>query len=150
MINHNDADGLNRFEKAQESMYDLALSELKLGKKKSHWMWYIFPQLAGLGLSTTAKYYAIKSLAETQQYSNHPVLGPRLLECAEALLALEGQSISDILGYPDDLKLKSSMTLFSRVAEPHSVFIRVLDKYFDGKPDDRTLALLEQANKRPK
>ncbi len=107
-------------------------------------MWYIFPQLDGLAHSTTSKQYAIKTIEEARHYLNHPVLGPRLLECAETVLAIEGRSVSEIFGYPDDLKLKSSMTLFVCVADPGSVFVRVLDKYFHGERDSRTLQLFEE------
>ena len=107
-------------------------------------MWYIFPQIDGLGHSSTAKRYAIKSIEEARGYLEHPVLGPRLLESAEAVLAVEGRSVSEIFGYPDDVKLKSSMTLFTCAAEPNSVFVRVLEKYFRGEQDDRTLELLER------
>ncbi len=104
-------------------------------------MWYIFPQLEGLGQSPTSKYYAIDTKEEALAYLNHPILGARLRECAEAILGIEGKSVSEIFGYPDELKLKSSMTLFSSVSSD-SVFVRVLDKYFQGEPDDRTLQLL--------
>ena len=107
-------------------------------------MWYIFPQIDGLAHSTTSKYYAIKSIEEAQRYLRHPVLGMRLVECAETVLAIEGRSISQIFGYPDDMKLKSSMTLFAYAAAPHSVFIRILDKYFNGERDDKTLQLLDK------
>ena len=107
-------------------------------------MWYIFPQIDGLGRSETPKYYAIKSQQEAQQYLNHSVLGVRLLECVEAVLAVDGRTASEIFGYPDNLKLKSSMTLFAFVAPPGSVFVRVLDKYFQGERDFRTLRLLEK------
>jgi uncharacterized protein (DUF1810 family) len=107
-------------------------------------MWFIFPQIDGLAHSATSKHYAIKSIEEARQYLNHPVLGTRLLECAETVLAIEGRSISEIFGYPDDLKLKSSMTLFASVADPHSVFVRILDKYFHGEQDAKTLHLLEK------
>ena len=139
-----DALGLSRFINAQDSIYDRVLEELKSGRKRSHWMWYIFPQVDGLGYSATSRYYAVKSMGEAEAYLNHPVLGLRLLQCAEAVLAVEGRSASDILGYPDDLKLKSSMTLFAAVAGPDSVFVHVLDKYFQGERDGRTLQLLEQ------
>jgi len=134
---------LNRFTRAQEGIYDRALAELRSGKKRTHWMWFIFPQIDGLGHSPTAKTYAIKNLEEARRYLNHPVLGPRLLECAAAVLSIEGRSVSEIFGYPDDLKLKSSMTLFARVAEPDSIFVKVLDKYYDGERDVRTRRLLE-------
>jgi uncharacterized protein (DUF1810 family) len=149
-IGSDDTFGLSRFMKAQDGVYDRVLAELKSGLKRSHWMWYIFPQIDGLGYSATSKYYAIKSMEEAKAYLNHPALGLRLLECAEAVLAVEGRLVSDILGYPDDLKLKSSMTLFASIAGPDSVFVRVLDKYFQGERDGRTLQLLEpmKGNKR--
>ncbi|MBN2004362.1 MAG: DUF1810 domain-containing protein [Anaerolineae bacterium] len=138
-----DSYDLTRFTTAQESVYDTVLAELKDGRKRTHWMWYIFPQVDGLGFSSTSQYYAIKSLEEARQYLAHPVLGARLRECAEALLAVAGRSASDIFGYPDDLKLRSSMTLFARAAgELDSVFARVLDKYFHGEQDGRTMGLL--------
>jgi len=108
-------------------------------------MWFIFPQFAGLGRSPTSQYYAIGSLEEARSYLAHPVLGARLRECAEAALAVEGRTAEQIFGYPDDLKLRSSMTLFIRVAEPGSVFDRVLDRYFGGAPDGRTLELLKRS-----
>ena len=135
---------LCRFTSAQEGIYDSVLAELRSGHKRTHWMWYIFPQIDGLGHSTTSKHYAIKSISEARQYLNHPVLGTRLLKCAEAVLTIEGRSVSEIFGYPDDLKFKSSMTLFAHVADPRSVFVRILDKYFDGKQDIKTLRLLEK------
>ncbi len=141
--NSNDQFDLNRFTSAQDKVYDRVLAELKNGRKRSHWMWYIFPQLDGLGRSTTARRYAIKSIEEAIAYLNHPVLGSRLLECANTVLAIEGKTASEIFGYPDDLKLKSSMTLFSTVADD-SVFVRVLDKYFQSERDDRRLQLLKK------
>lgn len=149
--NTNDNDdqfNLNRFVIAQEKVYDTALSELRNGEKLTHWMWFIFPQIEGLGITPTSKYYAIKNLEEARQYLHHPVLGARLLECAEAVLAVQGSSASDIFGYPDYLKLKSSMTLFSSVAGPDSVFVRILDKYFNGERDMKTVELLEMQKKR--
>jgi len=143
-IGRDDPFDLSRFTPAQERIYDRVLAELRSGQKRTHWMWYIFPQIDGLGHSTTTKHYAIKSIEEARQYLNHPVLGTRLLECAEAVLAVEGRSVSEIFGYPDDLKLKSSMTLFETVADKRSVFVRVLDKYFHGERDVRTLHLLEK------
>jgi uncharacterized protein (DUF1810 family) len=134
---------LRRFIRAQESVYDSVLAELRSGRKRTHWMWFIFPQIDGLGLGTTTQYYAIKSVQEARQYLNHPVLGTRLRECTEAVLAVAGRSVSEIFGYPDDLKLKSSMTLFAAVADPGSAFAHVLDKYFQGEQDARTLQLLE-------
>jgi uncharacterized protein (DUF1810 family) len=141
---YDDPFDLRRFTKAQDRIYDSVLAELKSGQKRSHWMWYIFPQINGLGHSSTSKYYAIKSMEEARQYYTHPVLGRRLLECAEAVLGIQGRSISEIFGYPDDLKLKSSITLFASVADPNSVFIRVLDRYFHGERDLITLRLLEE------
>jgi uncharacterized protein (DUF1810 family) len=133
---------LSRFISAQDEVYSHVLAELKNGTKRTHWMWYIFPQLDGLGYSSTAKYYAIKSIEEAREYLKHPVLGSRLVECAEAVFTIHGRSVSEIFGYPDDLKLKSSMTLFASVAYPGSIFVRVLDKYFHGERDVQTLQLL--------
>ena len=141
--NNNDPFDLNRFLTAQETVYRTALAELKNGRKRSHWMWYIFPQLDGLAKSATSKRYAIKSIDEARQYLNHPVLGVRLAECAEAVLAVEGRSISEIMGYPDDLKLKSSMTLFASLPEAPAAFAGILDKYFQGERDIKTLNILE-------
>jgi uncharacterized protein (DUF1810 family) len=141
---HGDPFDLGRFTSAQEEIYGRVLAELRRGQKETHWMWFIFPQIDGLAYSTTSKHYAIKSLEEARQYLSHPVLGRRLLECAETVLAIEGRSISEIFGYPDDLKLKSSMTLFAYGADPGSVFVHILDKYFQGERDVRTLDLLEK------
>jgi uncharacterized protein (DUF1810 family) len=136
--------GLSRFVQAQEEVYPRALAEMKLGRKRSHWMWFIFPQIDGLGYSSTAKFYAIKSKDEAKAYLNHPLLGKRLMECAEALLKIEGKSAAEIFGDPDDLKLRSSLTLFASVSPADSVYSRVLDQYFGGEPDQRTLQLLQQ------
>ena len=133
---------LNRFLQAQEAAYDQALSEIRSGRKRSHWMWYIFPQYAGLGSSPTSQRYAIRSPAEAEAYLRHPVLGPRLMECAEAALAIEGRSASDVFGFPDDLKLRSCATLFASVSPAGSVFEWLLDKYFHGERDDKTVHLL--------
>jgi uncharacterized protein (DUF1810 family) len=135
---------LSRFVEAQDGVYDRVLAELKNGRKRSHWMWFVFPQIEGLGFSSTTQYYSIKSLEEARRYLDHPLLGRRLIECAETILALEGQSASSIFGYPDDLKLKSSMTLFAGVAEEQPVFSRVLEKYYQGNRDERTVAILER------
>ena len=135
---------LCRFTLAQEGVYDRALSELKGGQKQSHWMWYIFPQLDGLGYSETTRYYAIKSREEAVAYLNHPVLGPRLVACAKTVLRHKGRSVSDIFGYPDDVKLRSSMTLFATVSASDSVFVRVLDQFFNGYRDNNTLKLLKR------
>ncbi len=134
---------LYRFINAQEGVYNRALSELKSGQKRNHWMWYIFPQIDGLGHSGTAKYYAIKSADEAREYLNHRILGARLLECTKTVLNIERRSASAIFGFPDDLKLRSSMTLFAFMLAPHSVFVRVLNAFFNGNHDDKTLQLLE-------
>ena len=135
---------LNRFISAQQE-YDRVLAELNNGKKRSHWMWYVFPQFQGLAQSRTSKYYAIKTREEAIAYLKHPVLGKRLRECTEAVISIEGKSVSEIFGYPDDLKLKSSMTLFSSVASD-PLFDRVLEKYFQGEEDEKTLQLLKNTN----
>ena len=137
-----DAANLDRFLRAQEHDYDRALSEIQSGRKRSHLMWYIFPQFDGLGFSAMSKHYAIRDLAEAEGYLRHPVLGTRLIQISEAVLALQDKSAHDVFGSPDDLKLRSCATLFARVSPPGSVFQRVLDKYFDGEPDDNTLRLL--------
>jgi uncharacterized protein (DUF1810 family) len=133
---------LSRFVQAQRGDYDRALTELEGGRKRTHWIWYVFPQLDGLGMSAMSRRYAIKSLDEARAYLEHPVLGPRLIECAEAVLRLEGRSARDIFGSPDDLKMRSCATLFAAVSSPGSVFERLLDKYYDGRRDDKTLELL--------
>jgi uncharacterized protein (DUF1810 family) len=140
---------LNRFVRAQEIDYDRALSEIRDGRKRSHWMWYIFPQLAGLGFSSTAQHYAIGSLAEAGAYLRHPQLGPRLLSCAEAALAIEGRSAAEVFGSPDDLKLRSCATLFAILSPPGSVFERLLDKYFHGERDQKTIQLIDAASSTP-
>ena len=142
----NDPYDLNRFVTAQEAVYERALAELKGGQKRSHWMWYIFPQIDGLGFSATTRHYAVKSMEEARAYLQHPVLGRRLRECAEAVMSVEGRSVSEIFGYPDDMKLQSSMTLFAQ-ADPGAVFDRVLDRYFRGERDVRTLQLLGKLQK---
>lgn len=133
---------LDRFVRAQQGDYDRALAEIKQGQKRSHWMWYIFPQIDGLGSSPTAKRYAIRSAAEADAYLQHPVLGSRLAECAEAALRVPGKSARDVFGSPDDLKLRSSATLFAAVSPEGSVFHRLLERYFEGEPDPKTLRLL--------
>lgn len=132
---------LNRFISAQERSYDAALMEIKSGHKATHWMWYIFPQIAGLGFSSTAQFYAISSMQEAKDYYAHPVLGKRLVEISEALLALDTSDAGAVMGYPDDLKLRSSMTLFL-AASGDAVFQRVLDKFYSGMPDSKTLRIL--------
>jgi uncharacterized protein (DUF1810 family) len=138
---------LARFVAAQEGMHERALGELRSGRKRSHWMWFVFPQVAGLGSSVMAQKYAIRSRAEAEAYLAHPVLGPRLRECAQALLAVEGRSATEIMGQPDDVKLRSSMTLFAALAGPGSDFQRVLEKFFSGEADERTLDFLRQSGK---
>ncbi len=136
---------LQRFLSAQRPVYGTVLAELRAGRKRTHWMWFVFPQMLGLGRSSTSTYYAIKSLEEARRYLGHPVLGARLVECAEAILAVDGRSASHIFGYPDDLKLGSSMTLFTEATAPDSVFARVLEKYCGGRKDARTIELLRRA-----
>lgn len=135
---------LKRFIDAQDGVYEDAIAELRSGRKRTHWMWFIFPQIDGLAMSATSKHYAIRSLAEARAYLNHPILGPRLIECCDTLLGFDGRSASQIFGYPDDLKLRSSMTLFSMAAPDRTVFRSVLDKYFNGTPDERTIQILKE------
>lgn len=137
---------LERFVQAQEGVYAQALSEIRAGEKRTHWMWFIFPQALGLGFSPLSQYYGIRSLDEAQAYLAHPVLGARLRECFEALLRLEGRSAHQIFGSPDDWKLRSCATLFALISSPGSVFHQVLDRYFDGHMDDRTIALMGKEN----
>lgn len=130
--------GLQRFLKAQERAYINALCEVRNGRKQTHWMWYIFPQIQGLGYSETTKYYAIRDLVEAREYLKHPVLGERLLRITAELLKLE-TSVAQIFGSPDDLKLHSSMTLFAAVKDTSPLFGQVLDKFFNGRKDENTL-----------
>jgi uncharacterized protein (DUF1810 family) len=138
----NDPYDLGRFVQAQRGAYERALSEITSGRKRTHWMWYIFPQVDGLGSSSTAKRYAIRSLDEARAYLDHPVLGPRLRQCAEAALRVEGRAAREVFGSPDDLKLRSCATLFACVSPTGSVFDRLLDRYYGGERDPRTLQLL--------
>ena len=133
---------LDRFVRAQERVYAQALAEIRDGRKRTHWMWFVFPQIDGLGSSPMAREYAIRDLAEARAYLRHEVLGPRLVECGEAACALEGKSAREIFGTPDDLKLRSSATLFAAVSPSGSIFHRLLDRFFDGQRDLRTLALI--------
>ena len=133
---------LERFIIAQKGVYNNILSELKSGQKRTHWMWYIFPQIDGLGKSMISKLYAIKSINEAQCYLNHSILGVRLIECTEIVLDIEGLSISEIFRFPDDIKLKSSMTLFDHISEPSNIFSLVLEKYFGENRDEKTLKIL--------
>ena len=138
----NDPFDLGRFVNVQAGIYPEVLAELRAGRKHSHWIWFIFPQMKGLGHSSYANFYGIGSLAEAAAYAGHPVLGPRLEECTQLVLAVRGRTIESILGSPDDLKFRSSMTLFHRAAPENPLFLAVLEKYFGGKPDPLTLELL--------
>jgi uncharacterized protein (DUF1810 family) len=135
---------LERFVKAQGGVYSVALAELRAGKKRSHWMWFVFPQIAGLGSSPMAEAYALASLAEARAYLAHPILGPRLVECVQAANAVRERSAGDIFGYPDELKFRSSLTLFLLAAASgaKAPFQRALDKYFGGQGDQVTLQKL--------
>ncbi|WP_374653173.1 DUF1810 domain-containing protein [Dongia sp.] len=133
---------LQRFVEAQDAVYPAVLDELRAGRKASHWMWFIFPQMAGLGRSDTARFFAIGSRAEAAAYLSHPLLGQRLLKCTLIVNALAGHDAHAVFGSPDDLKFRSSMTLFAAVAPAGSPFAAALDKYFGGAPDPATLALL--------
>jgi uncharacterized protein (DUF1810 family) len=141
-VNEQDPHNLQRFLAAQEDDYDLALGELERGRKESHWIWYICPQVAGLGHSPMAQMYAIRSKDEAIAYLHHPLLGARLRKCCEALLRHQGTQVQEIMGFPDDLKLCSSMTLFVMVSTPNSIFHKVLDAFYAGRMDERTLAFL--------
>ena len=134
---------LKRFLDAQANDFERALAEIKRGRKQSHWMWYIFPQILGLGSSETSRFYAVKDRAEAELYLAHPVLGARLVEISEALLEIEGKTANQIFGSPDDVKLKSSMTLFGALKNTNPIFQSVLDKYFNGTNDLRTLQLID-------
>lgn len=133
---------ISRFVSAHKHNYDTALSEIKNGRKRSHWMWYIFPQIEGLGYSDMAQFYAIHDMEEAKAFLAHPYLGQNLIEISEALLALDECDPYRVMGYPDDLKLRSSMTLFAAAADEESVFGKVLDKYYNGEPDKTTLRIL--------
>jgi len=141
----NQENDLQRFIEAQKRDYEIALSEIKYGRKRSHWMWYIFPQIQGLGFSSTSKLYAIRDLHEAALYVQHPVLGNRLIEICTELLALPGNNALAIFGSPDDLKLRSSMTLFCSVPNSNPIFQKVLNKFFNGTKDSKTLRILQMA-----
>lgn len=134
---------LGRFLKAQEKVYAAALEELRAGRKETHWMWFIFPQVAGLGKSETAAYYAIADRAEATEYLDHPILGQRLRECTEAVLAQADRTVQQIFGFPDDMKFHSCMTLFEEVDEAGGIFRKVLDKHFNGSLDLETIKHLK-------
>jgi len=133
---------LQRFVEAQAPVYRSVIDELRGGRKRSHWMWFVFPQLRGLGSSPTAVRYAISSLEEARAYLRHELLGPRLHECAQLVNQVQGRSIGEIFGSPDDLKLRSSMTLFARATDDNGDFVALLDKYYDGRQDELTLTRL--------
>jgi len=146
---------LARFVAAQAGVFDQAVEELRSGRKRTHWMWFVFPQLAGLGMSPTSQHYGITGLPEATAYLSHSLLGPRLIECSEAVLLVSGRSARDIFGSPDDMKLRSSATLFARVTDGSPVFRKILEQYFAGQVDPRTIALLgdvmprDETNERP-
>jgi uncharacterized protein (DUF1810 family) len=133
---------LQRFVDAQARVYHAVLGELRAGRKRSHWIWFIFPQVAGLGSSSTAARYAISSLDEARAYLGHELLGPRLHECARLVNAVQGRSIGEIFGSPDDLKVRSSMTLFAHATQDNRDFVRLLERYYDGEEDSLTVAQL--------
>jgi uncharacterized protein (DUF1810 family) len=135
---------LQRFVDAQDPVWNVVVKELKAGRKQTHWMWFVFPQLAGLGRSATAQHFGIADLTEAELYLSHEVLGPRLKKAAQLTLAVEGSTVDEIFGYPDNLKLHSSMTLFAEATKGQSVFVEVLQKYFSGEFDGATLDLLDE------
>jgi uncharacterized protein (DUF1810 family) len=133
---------LQRFVDAQATVYDTVLDELRAGRKRSHWIWFIFPQLAGLGRSPTAARFAISSLAEARAYLDHHVLGARLRECTRLVNAIDSRSVDEIFGWPDDLKVRSSMTLFAHATSDNADFVTLLDKFYRGEEDPATVELL--------
>ena len=133
---------IERFVEAQRGVFDEACAELRRGRKTGHWMWFIFPQIAGFGFSATSQHYAIRSLDEASAYLDHPTLGPRLRDISHTLLSINGKTAHEIFGSPDDVKLRSSMTLFAHAAEDNAVFLEILQKYFSGVEDSRTVELL--------
>ena len=139
---------LERFIDAQSSMYDQALEEIRGGRNRMHWMWFIFPQFEGLGSSETSRYFAITSRAEAEAYLAHPALGRRIVDCAQAVLNVENRSAVEIFGPVDAMKLRSSATLFAAISPPGSLFHQVIDRYFDGWHDDTTLQLMQASERR--
>ncbi|MET0900381.1 MAG: DUF1810 domain-containing protein [Mycobacterium sp.] len=133
---------LQRFVDAQDAVYDTVVAELRAGRKRSHWMWFVFPQLGALGRSSTAVHYGISGLAEGRAYLEHAVLGPRLRECSRLVSDIEGRSAEQVFGWPDNLKLRSSMTLFAHCTDDDRDFVAVLDKYYSGEEDPATVQLL--------
>ena len=146
-LSSDDADpfDLRRFVDAQDRVYDTVLAELRNGAKRSHWIWFVFPQLRGLGHSPTAQHYGISSLDEARAYLAHPVLGPRLRECTRLVAAIDGRSVDQIFGWPDNLKVRSSMTLFARATDDNAEFRAVLDKFYNGEDDPATVERLSTA-----
>ena len=138
-----ESDGLERFLNAQRTSYETALKEIKSGRKRSHWIWFIFPQIAGLGYSETARYYAIKDMDETKAYMENETLRSRLIEITQALLEVDSDDASQGMGWPDDLKLRSSMTLFALAVPDEKVFQKVLDQFFQGQMDQKTIEILQ-------
>lgn len=134
---------LDRFLTAQEKKFPIALAEISGGRKQSHWMWYVFPQIAGLGISETSRFYALRDRSEAEEYIKHPVLGARLIEISKVVLGLKETNARTIFGSPDDLKLRSCMTLFAALKNSDEVFQKILDKYFNGLPDSKTLQILK-------
>ena len=143
-MNLDDTFDLDRFVSAQENVYQTALEEIGNGRKQGHWMWFIFPQISGLGSTEVSRLYAIKSREEAVAYLEHPVLGPRIREISEVLLTQDDKSATEILGTPDDLKLRSSMTLFKSVSTDNDVFLNVLDRYYGGEEDPQTFRILSE------
>ena len=144
-MNEADPFDLRRFVDAQDGVYKAVLAELRQGAKRSHWIWFVFPQLRGLGRSPTAARFGISSLAEARSYLTHPVLGPRLRECTRLVVAIDGRSVDEIFGWPDNLKVRSSMTLFAHAAEDSADFRAVLEKFYGGQDDPATVELLSAA-----
>jgi len=145
MSGNHDRYALQRFVDAQDRVYDTVLAELRNGAKRSHWIWFVFPQLRGLGRSATAQHYGISSLEEARAYLAHPVLGPRLRDCTRLVAATDGRSVDEIFGWPDNLKVRSSMTLFAHASDDDADFRAVLDKFYDGTEDPATVELLNAA-----
>jgi uncharacterized protein (DUF1810 family) len=139
----NDIHKLHRFVEAQERVYESAVRELRCGKKCGHWMWYVFPQIAGLGMSATTRRYAIKSIDEARAYYAHSILGSRLRECTQLVIDVSGSTVSEIFGYPDDLKFRSCMTLFDYATDDDALFRDALVKYYGGQADQTTIDILE-------
>ncbi|MGC9157515.1 MAG: DUF1810 domain-containing protein [Terracidiphilus sp.] len=142
----NDPFNLERFVRAQAAVFPDVLAELRAGRKRSHWIWYIFPQIKGLGRSPQSEFYGIGSVQEAVAYGRHTLLGPRLMQCTQLVIQVEGHLVEEILGSPDDLKFRSSMTLFACAVPDNPLFRQALDKYFAGRPDPRTLELLRSAS----